>query len=202
MPVSYKAMGSGSDARAVAFVEITTPARATLFGVMAVTRNHGVEPQSVRASDLDTAFPFSTAATIISVTSRAVSDETASDMISVSNLRSIAPSGAMISLTSRGRGTSQTRIDELQRAAPIVVTNAGRDAVDGDGHLDVLIGASGRVQVAYGDGTTLAPATPLRVRLGGVPDPTDIEMPLAVGLLLLPIAGLPLDQPGDALCRL
>ena len=26
-------MGSGSDARAVAFVEITTPARATLFGV-------------------------------------------------------------------------------------------------------------------------------------------------------------------------
>ena len=32
-------------------------------GVMAVTRNHGVEPQSVRASDLDTAFPFSTAAT-------------------------------------------------------------------------------------------------------------------------------------------
>jgi serine protease AprX len=32
-------------------------------GVMAVTRNHDVAPQAVRASDLDTAFPFSTAAT-------------------------------------------------------------------------------------------------------------------------------------------
>ena len=33
--LSYEehSMGSGSDARAVAFVEITTPARATLFGV-------------------------------------------------------------------------------------------------------------------------------------------------------------------------
>ncbi|MGC4087593.1 MAG: VCBS repeat-containing protein [Polyangiaceae bacterium] len=50
-----------------------------------------------------------------------------------------------------------------------------------DGHLDVLIGASGRVYAAYGDGQKLAPAVPytLRLHIPGLPE--ELPMPLAAG---------------------
>lgn len=76
--------------------------------------------------------------------------------------------------------------DALRTAVPLVPPEPVDAApliadVNADGHLDVLVGANGRVQVAYGDGTALAPASPIRLRIDGVPEPTDIEMPLAVG---------------------
>jgi hypothetical protein len=58
--------------------------------------------------------------------------------------------------------------------------------VNGDGHLDVMVGAAGRAFVAYGDGHQLAPAHPYLTKLAvaGVPGPQapmPIAMPLAVG---------------------
>lgn len=54
--------------------------------------------------------------------------------------------------------------------------------MNGDGHLDVLIGAAQRVYVAYGDGQRLATATPFLLHSAAEPqlDP-QIRMPLAVG---------------------
>lgn len=54
--------------------------------------------------------------------------------------------------------------------------------MNGDGHLDVLLGAGGRPYVAYGDGEKLAAATPFRLSLEN-PEQTkpDIPMPLAAG---------------------
>lgn len=61
-------------------------------------------------------------------------------------------------------------------AAPQIVD------MNGDGHLDVLLGAGGRAYVAYGDGKVLAPATPYRLTAREPLEvPADIEMPLAVG---------------------
>ncbi len=60
--------------------------------------------------------------------------------------------------------------------APLIVD------IDGDGHLDVLVGAGGTPYVSYGDGTQLADAIPYRVSLSN-PDEASpgIGMPLAVG---------------------
>jgi hypothetical protein len=54
--------------------------------------------------------------------------------------------------------------------------------LDGDGHLDVLVGASGRVYCAYGDGERLGPAKPFALRNSSesVIEP-NVRMPLAVG---------------------
>jgi hypothetical protein len=53
---------------------------------------------------------------------------------------------------------------------------------DGDGHLDVLVGAGGRAYLARGDGQRLAPARPYRLSLPAPPEsPADLPMPLAVG---------------------
>jgi FG-GAP-like repeat len=54
--------------------------------------------------------------------------------------------------------------------------------MDGDGHLDVLLGAGGRVYVAYGDGAGLSAAIPYRLPLANpaMVSP-DIPMPLAAG---------------------
>ncbi|HEY3666278.1 MAG TPA: VCBS repeat-containing protein, partial [Polyangiaceae bacterium] len=54
--------------------------------------------------------------------------------------------------------------------------------LNGDGHLDVLLGAGGKPYVSYGDGVTLATAVPYRLPI--IPTPTqtaDIPTPLAVG---------------------
>lgn len=61
-------------------------------------------------------------------------------------------------------------------AAPRIVD------LNGDGHLDVLLGAQGRPFAAYGDGVTLASAVPFRLdpENSGEIAP-EIEMPLAAG---------------------
>ena len=52
--------------------------------------------------------------------------------------------------------------------------------LNGDGHLDVLIGAAGRAYVSYGDGLALAPAVPYRLDISNSDQISpDIPMPLA-----------------------
>lgn len=52
--------------------------------------------------------------------------------------------------------------------------------VNADGNLDVLLGAAGRVYVAYGDGASLATATPYALPLASsTPADPNIQMPLA-----------------------
>lgn len=73
----------------------------------------------------------------------------------------------------------ETRI-RLDPPAPIDAAPQLVD-VNADGNLDALVGAAGRVYVAYGDGTTLATASPYALPLGSGgnnPDP-EIPMPLA-----------------------
>jgi VCBS repeat protein len=55
--------------------------------------------------------------------------------------------------------------------------------MNGDGHLDVLVGVGGVAYVAYGDGTTLAPAIQymLVVANPDAPDPLPVAMPVAAG---------------------
>lgn len=65
---------------------------------------------------------------------------------------------------------------------PPAAIDAGPQYTDlnGDGHLDVLIGAAGRPYVSYGDGFSLAPAVPYRLDLSnGEQISADIPMPLA-----------------------
>jgi len=60
--------------------------------------------------------------------------------------------------------------------APLVVD------MNGDGHLDVLVGSAERAFVAYGDGQSLAPAVPLTLAPANAPEPvTTVPMPLAAG---------------------
>jgi hypothetical protein len=79
------------------------------------------------------------------------------------------------------RAQVETRIVPLSPPAAIDASPQLVD-IDGDGHLDVLLGADGRPYVAYGDGQGLASATPYRLELAN-PDKTDpeIPMPLAAG---------------------
>ena len=54
--------------------------------------------------------------------------------------------------------------------------------MDGDGHLDVLLGAGGRVYVAYGDGNGLSTAIPYHLPLANPETVSpEIPMPLAAG---------------------
>jgi hypothetical protein len=67
---------------------------------------------------------------------------------------------------------------------PAAAIDAAPQIVDmnHDGHLDVLLGAGGRVYVAFGDGQRLAPAVPYRLVLANSDDGSlEIPMPLAVG---------------------
>jgi hypothetical protein len=54
--------------------------------------------------------------------------------------------------------------------------------MNGDGHLDVLVGAGGKPYVAYGDGLTLSVAVPYRLPIIATPALSDeISTPLAAG---------------------
>lgn len=74
----------------------------------------------------------------------------------------------------------QTNVELQPRVAidsgPLIVD------IDGDGHLDVLVGAGGTPYIAYGDGAHLAEAIPYRVALSNTDEVSpSIAMPLAVG---------------------
>jgi len=54
--------------------------------------------------------------------------------------------------------------------------------VNGDGHIDVLVGSGDSTFVAYGDGATLATAVPFTLTMPGAPAPEpSVPMPLAAG---------------------
>lgn len=54
--------------------------------------------------------------------------------------------------------------------------------MNGDGHLDVLVGAGGKPYVSYGDGASLSVATPYRLSLRNEDEiSADIPMPIAAG---------------------
>ena len=79
------------------------------------------------------------------------------------------------------RDTTDQRLIELDPPGAI---DRGPQVVDmnGDGHLDVLVGAAGKPYVAFGDGQTLASATPYRLALANSSQLSpDIPMPLAAG---------------------
>ncbi len=94
----------------------------------------------------------------------------------------------MLDVCGRDTATGQpVWLDDARRTALPLVPPEPVDAapliadVNLDGHLDVLVGANGRVHVAYGDGATLAAPAPLQLSIEGRAAPSDIEMPLAVG---------------------
>jgi hypothetical protein len=69
----------------------------------------------------------------------------------------------------------------LEPPAPIDAPAQLTD-MNGDGHLDVLIGAGGKAYVAYGDGQGLRTAVPYRVPTGdSAAGSAEIAMPLAAG---------------------
>ena len=84
----------------------------------------------------------------------------------------------------RDPSTGEIRWQDLRKTSvaldpPAVIDAAPLIAdVNSDGHLDVLVGADGRLFAALGDGITLATATP---HLIPAPTPIEVEMPLAVG---------------------
>jgi hypothetical protein len=54
--------------------------------------------------------------------------------------------------------------------------------MNGDGHMDVLLGVAGKPYVSFGDGQRLTVATPYQLPVAGVPSGVmDIPMPLAAG---------------------
>jgi hypothetical protein len=74
-------------------------------------------------------------------------------------------------------------VSEIALDPPEPIAFAPRLAdMNGDGHLDVIIGSSTRAFVAYGDGQTLASAVPFPFTAPGADAPTpDMPMPLAAG---------------------
>jgi hypothetical protein len=73
----------------------------------------------------------------------------------------------------------QTRIELVPRAAidgaPLIAD------LNGDGHLDVLVGAQGTPYVSYGDGYGLATATPYAMPIADNDPTADMRFPLAAG---------------------
>jgi len=77
------------------------------------------------------------------------------------------------------RDQAEVRSTELSPAAPIDVAPLIVD-VNGDGHLDVLVGAEGRAYVALGDGQGLATAVPYDLQIANQAEPLPfVPMPLA-----------------------
>jgi FG-GAP-like repeat len=79
------------------------------------------------------------------------------------------------------RDTFTQRAIELEPSAPIDAAPLLVD-LNGDGHLDVLVGAGGKPYASYGDGVTLSSATPYQLPFpltGG--GSADLSMPLAAG---------------------
>lgn len=69
----------------------------------------------------------------------------------------------------------------LDPPEPIVFAPLAAD-MDGDGHVDVIVGSAARAFVAYGDGQSLATAVPYRIAsLDGEAPAGDMPMPLAAG---------------------
>jgi hypothetical protein len=77
------------------------------------------------------------------------------------------------------RAQAEVRSTELSPATPIDVAPLLVD-VNGDGHLDVLVGGGGRAFVAIGDGQGLASAVPYDLEIANLPAPLPfLPMPLA-----------------------
>src|SRR5262249_21208222 len=74
-------------------------------------------------------------------------------------------------------------IDRLVAVEPPGAINGAPQLADmnGDGHLDVLLGVGGKPYVSFGDGQRLTPAVPYQVTIAGDPGVMDIPMPLAAG---------------------
>lgn len=78
------------------------------------------------------------------------------------------------------RAEAEQRDVQLDPARPIDAAPIVGD-LNGDGHLDVLVGAGGIAFASYGNGQGLAPAVPFVIAPANVPQPlTDQPMPLAV----------------------
>jgi hypothetical protein len=78
------------------------------------------------------------------------------------------------------RSEAEQRAIELNPAAPIDVAPLVGD-LNGDGHLDVLVGAAGISYVAYGDGQNLATAVPFSISPANTTQTfTNLPMPLVV----------------------
>jgi hypothetical protein len=78
------------------------------------------------------------------------------------------------------RTAAEQRDVPLDPPTPIDVAPIVGD-LNGDGHLDALVGAGGISFVSYGDGQNLAPAVPFVISPANLPQPvTNQPMPLAV----------------------
>jgi hypothetical protein len=78
------------------------------------------------------------------------------------------------------REQAEARLIELAPPTPIDVAPLAAD-LNGDGHLDVLIGAGGIAFASYGDGQQLAPAVPFVIAPANLPQSlSNLPMPLAV----------------------
>ncbi|MEY2931482.1 MAG: hypothetical protein RL033_2231 [Pseudomonadota bacterium] len=79
------------------------------------------------------------------------------------------------------REQAEQHVIELEPPAPVDAGPLISD-LNGDQHLDVLIGAGGLAYVSYGDGQRLATAVPYLPAIANLPQPLlGVPMPLAVG---------------------